>query len=139
MNKNITTDIKTTLAEKSLDRDSKHWQRRLDNISRGDVEKALSGPAGSYSLEKLVALVSPAAEDYLEQMAQSAHQLAIQRFGRTIRLYAPLYLSNYCVNSCHYCGFNRENDFERTKLSIDEATKEAQIIASEGFGDILLT
>ena len=68
MNKNITTDIKTILAEKRLDCDSERWQRRLDNISSEDVEKAISSPAGTYSLDKLTALISPAAEDYLEQM-----------------------------------------------------------------------
>ena len=138
MNKNITTDIKTTLAEKNFDCDSKCWQGRLENVSRGDVEKALSEPAGSYRFEKLLALVSPMAENYLEQMAQLAHQLTVRRFGRTIRLYAPLYLSNYCTNSCRYCGFNRENKFERTRLTIDQAVEEAEVIASVGFRDLLL-
>jgi len=131
-------DIKTILAEKGLDGNSEYWQQQLEKINTGDVERALSEPVGSYNLEKLVALVSPAAEDYLEQMAQSAHQLTIQRFGRTIRLYAPLYLSNYCTNSCRYCGFNREHKFERTRLTIDRALEDAQVIASEGFRDILL-
>jgi len=71
-------------------------------------------------------------------MAQAAHQLTVRRFGRTIRLYAPLYLSNYCSNSCRYCGFNKENKSERTRLTIDEALEEANIIAAEGFRDILL-
>ncbi len=53
-------------------------------------------------------------------------------------MYAPLYLSNYCSNSCQYCGFNTENKFERTRLTIDEALEEANIIAAEGFRDILL-
>jgi len=146
--KHVCTDIKTILAQKGLDSsgrslpehdgDNKHWQQQMEKTRPGDVERALSEPVGSYNLEKLVALVSPAAEDYLEQMAQLAHQLTIQRFGRTIRLYAPLYLSNYCTNSCRYCGFNREHEFERTRLTIDRALEEAQVIASEGFRDILL-
>ena len=131
-------DIKTILAEKSLDGNGNLWQKRLEKISTSDVEKALGYPAGIYSMEKLVALVSPAAEDYLEDMAQLAHQLTIQRFGRTIRLYAPLYLSNFCVNSCRYCGFNKDNKSERTRLTIEQAVAEADIIASEGFRDILL-
>ena len=138
MNKNITTDIKTILAEKSLDGDSQIWQKRLEATTTSDVEKALSEPAGSYHFEKLAALISPAAENYLEQMAQLAHQLTIQRFGRTIRLYAPLYLSNYCINSCRYCGFNKDNKFRRTRLTIAQALQEAEVIASEGFRDILL-
>jgi 2-iminoacetate synthase len=132
-------DIKTILAGKGLDgcgRDT--WTKRLGETTPADVERALSEPAGSYNLEKLVALVSPAAEDYLEQMAQLAHQLTIQRFGRTIRLYAPLYLSNYCTNSCRYCGFNRQHKFDRTRLTIDRALEDAEVIASEGFRDILL-
>ncbi|MHC4394648.1 MAG: 2-iminoacetate synthase ThiH [Planctomycetota bacterium] len=136
--KHTVTDIKTILAKKGLDGNGELWQRRLETISPGDVEKALSEPAGSYNFEKLLALISPAAEKYLEEMAQSAHQLTVQRFGRTIRLYAPLYLSNYCTNSCRYCGFNRENKSERTRLTIEQALEEADIIASEGFRDILL-
>jgi 2-iminoacetate synthase len=132
------TDIKTILAEKGLDRGGKYWQRQLEKISSNDVERALSGPIGTYSFDRLLALISPAAENYLEQMAQLAHQLTIRRFGPTIRLYAPLYLSNYCTNSCYYCGFNKENKSERTRLTIDQALEDANIITSEGFRDILL-
>jgi len=131
-------DIGTILAEKGLDDHSAHWRQHLEAVTADNVEKALSEPAGSYNLQKLSALISPAAEDYLEEMAQSAHELTVRRFGRTIRLYAPLYLSNYCTNSCLYCGFNRLNQFERTRLSIEQAVEEANIIASEGFRDILL-
>ena len=136
--KNTNTDIETILAAKGLDSNSKHWQHQLDKICSDDVERALSEPAGTYNFNKLLALISPAAENYLEKMAQSAHQLTVQRFGPTIRLYAPLYLSNYCTNSCYYCGFNKENKSERTRLTIDQAVEEALIIASEGFRDILL-
>jgi 2-iminoacetate synthase len=102
------------------------------------VETALASRPGSYSLGKLLALVSPAAEGHLEQMAMLSRRLTIQRFGRTIRLYAPLYLSSYCVNRCRYCGFNRDNTFERVRLTVEEAAAEADILASEGFRDILL-
>lgn len=130
--------IKAILAEKGLDGDGKLWQEQLNEVTGRDIERALASPAGSYSLEKLLVLVSPTAEDYLEEMAQSAQQLTIQRFGKTIRLYAPLYLSNYCVNNCLYCGFNKENKSERRRLTIEQAVKEADVIASEGFRDILL-
>jgi len=136
--KYTSADIRTILAEKGLDGDGRRWHQRLENIHPDDVEMALSEPAGSYNFEKLLTLISPAAENYLEEMAQFAHQLTVQRFGRTIRLYAPLYLSNDCINSCRYCGFNKENKFERTRLTIDQAVEEANIIASEGFRDILL-
>ncbi len=138
MNKKTTTDIKTILAEKALDGDSQMWQERLEAITSSDVEKALSEPISTYNLKKVLTLISPAAENYLEEMAQLAHRLTIQRFGRTIRLYAPLYLSNYCSNSCRYCGFNKDNKFQRTRLTVAQALKEAEVIASEGFKDILL-
>ncbi|MHC4545768.1 MAG: 2-iminoacetate synthase ThiH [Planctomycetota bacterium] len=133
-----TPDIKTILAGKSLDGKGNLWQKRLEKISTSDVEQALSRPAGIYSIEKLATFVSPAAEDYLEDMAQLAHQLTTQRFGRTIRFYAPLYLSNFCVNSCLYCGFNKDNKSERTRLTIEQAVAEADIIGAKGFRDILL-
>ncbi len=131
-------NIKTILAEKGLDGKVELWRRQLEKIGSSDVEKALARPAGVYNFEKLMALVSPAAESYLEEMAQLAHQLTVQRFGRTIRLYAPLYLSDYCVNNCRYCGFNRSNKFERTRLTVEQAVTEADIIGAEGFRDILL-
>jgi 2-iminoacetate synthase len=136
--KNIGCDIKTILAGKALDIDTGLWRKKLNDITPGDVERALAETSDTYSFEKLLALISPAAENYLEEMAQQAHQLTIQRFGRTIRLYAPLYLSNYCINKCLYCGFNQENAFERTRLTTRQVVKEAEIITSEGFRDILL-
>jgi len=136
--KNVNTDVKTILAEKGLDGDGGSWQNRLNEITGDDVERELAGAAGIYSFQKLLAFVSPAAEDYIEEMAQLAHRLTIQRFGRTIHLYAPLYLSNVCANSCRYCGFNRRTDFERTRLTVEQAADEADIIAAKGFTDILL-
>lgn len=107
-------------------------------INNNDIERAMNTQAGSYSPEKLLALISPTAENYLEEMAQTAKQLTIKRFGKTVRLYAPLYLSNYCVNNCLYCGFNKDNKYQRRRLTIEQAVEEADIIASEGFRDILL-
>lgn len=130
--------IEEILRAKRLDVGERLWHSELEKISGGDVERALGQPAGVYSFDKLLALISLAAEKYLEQMAQLSRKLTIQRFGRTIRLYAPLYLSNYCVNACRYCGFNRENKFERKRLTLEEAVKEAEIIASKGFSDLLL-
>jgi 2-iminoacetate synthase len=131
-------DIKTILARKHLDGDAESWRRRIEKVSGSDVEKVLSAGCGSYNPQRLLVLLSPAAQDRLEQMAQLAHSLTLQRFGRTIRLYAPLYLSSFCVNDCRYCGFNRENKSARKRLSIDQAVAEAEIIAAEGFRDLLL-
>ncbi|MBN1182631.1 MAG: 2-iminoacetate synthase ThiH [Bacteroidales bacterium] len=135
---NNTTDIKLILTEKDLDNNYQKWQDILQNIESSEVERVLATPPGTYNLEKLIVLISPAAESYLEQMAQISQQLTIQRFGKTIKLYAPLYLSNYCTNNCRYCGFNKEHKFNRTRLTIDQALADAEVIASEGFKDILL-
>ena len=125
-------------SQKYLDNNTEKWREKLNRITDRDVEKELSQKPGIYSMDRLIARIAPAAENYLEQMAQQAHQLTVQRFGRTIRLYAPLYLSNCCVNDCRYCGFNKDNKFHRTRLSIEQALEDAEIIASEGFTDILL-
>ena len=130
--------IKTILARQQLDENREIWQQRLQQVTSHDVEAALLPRPGSYSLTKLLALISPAAEGYLEQMAELSHRLTLQRFGRTIRLYAPLYLSSHCVNRCQYCGFNQDNRFERVRLTIEEAVAEAEILAADGFRDILL-
>ena len=136
--KNSFPDIKTILAEKALDSDTDLWKTRLRQITKADVEHALSLKPGTYNINKLLALISPAAQPYLEQMAQMASNLTIQRFGKTIKLYAPLYLSSYCTNSCLYCGFNRQNKTERKRLTIEQAIEEAKLLANHGFSDILL-
>jgi 2-iminoacetate synthase len=137
--KHTGTDIKTILADRGLDGCGKEvWAKRLEEITPAEVEWALTRRPGYYVLDRLLVLVSPAAENYLEQMARLAHQLTLQRFGRTVRLYAPLYLSNFCVNDCVYCGFNKSHQFPRIRLTIEQAIAEADIIAKEGFKDLLL-
>lgn len=130
--------IHSILASQHLDSNRGVWSQRLSEVTPKDVEAALAWRPGSYSQTKLLALLSPAAEEYLEQMAVLAQQLTIQRFGRAMRLYAPVYLSSYCVNRCRYCGFNCDNRFKRARLTVDEAVAEARILASEGYRDILL-
>lgn len=83
-------------------------------------------------------LLSPAAKNYLEEMAQRAHQKNLQHFGRTILLYTPLYISNYCVNECVYCGYNKNSKIARKKLSLEEIEREAKIISDKGIQHILL-
>ncbi len=75
----------------------------------------------------LAYLLSPKSESYLEEMAEISHNITLQRFGKTIRIYAPIYLSNFCTNSCIYCGFNRKNSIPRVALSLDSIKKEAEI------------
>jgi 2-iminoacetate synthase len=93
---------------------------------------------GSLSLDDFALLISPAAGELLEQLGQRAHQLTQQRFGKVIRLFAPLYLSNECINNCKYCGFSRDNPILRVTLSVDEVREEAHALAAQGFRNILL-
>jgi len=83
-------------------------------------------------------LLSPRAELFLEEIAQKSHSLTIQNFGRTILLYTPMYISNYCVNKCAYCGFNIENDIRRRKLTLKEIEEESNVISSRGLRHILV-
>jgi 2-iminoacetate synthase len=137
--KHTVADIKTILANRGLDGSGKDiWVKRLGEITEDEVKWALSRKPGYYVLDRLLMLISPAAENYVEQMAQIAHQLTLQRFGRTVRLYAPLYVSNFCVNGCLYCGFSTNHQFSRIRLTIEQALAEADIIAKEGFKDLLL-
>jgi 2-iminoacetate synthase len=121
-----------------LDGNRNCWVEKLQQVTADEVRCELQMTAGGYSIQRLVRLLSPAARGFLEPMAQQAQALTIQRFGKTIGLYAPLYVSNICVNSCVYCGYNRHTQFERTRLSIEQALADADVIASEGFRDILL-
>jgi 2-iminoacetate synthase len=91
-----------------------------------------------FSLADFAALISPAAGEHLEIMGRQAHTLTQQRFGKTIRLFAPLYLSNECVNNCSYCGFSRDNQILRVTLALDEVRREAEALKKEGFRNVLL-
>ena len=88
--------------------------------------------------DDLMALLSPAAGAYLEPMARKAHRLTLQRFGRNILLYAPLYISNVCTNGCLYCGFSATNKVPRRTLTLEEVEREARILHDQGFRHILL-
>ena len=85
------------------------------------------------SLADFAALISPAGSEILETLGRRAHQMTQQRFGKVIRLFAPLYLSNECINNCTYCGFSRDNPILRVTLSLDEVRREALL----GRADIL--
>ncbi len=88
--------------------------------------------------QDLALLFSPGAEVHLEEMAQLANRISLQHFGRVILLYTPLYLGNYCVNGCIYCGFNAGNRIERRKLSFSEVEREAKVIAASGIKHLLV-
>ena len=90
------------------------------------------------SLERMSILLSSKADSYLEDMAQRAHQLTAKHFGKTISLYAPLYLSNHCSGGCAYCGFASDRTQPRHRLELEDIHKECQALRSNNYDDILL-
>ena len=101
-----------------------------------DVKAALAHE--TCSIEDLKALLSPAAEPFLEQMAQRARLETGRHFGNTVYLFTPLYIANYCENYCVYCGFNCYNHISRMKLTMEQLEHEMEIIAKSGMEEILL-
>jgi 2-iminoacetate synthase len=101
-----------------------------------DVEQALG--KSKLDLEDFKALISPAAESYLEVMAQKSMSITKQRFGNTVGLYVPLYLSNLCSNVCTYCGFSMENRVKRKTLNLTEISDELDVLKKMSFDNILL-
>ncbi len=89
-------------------------------------------------VETFAKLISPSAAPMLEAMAQRAQQLTWERFGRVIRLYAPVYVSNACINACTYCGFSVKNKFDRKTLNIEEVKVEVAILKQKGIRHVLL-
>jgi 2-iminoacetate synthase len=134
--------------------------RRAASASPADVEAALarlgadaaggpSGPArsarpaagraaGRGGLDDVAALLSPAALDRLEEIATAARAVTLRRFGRTVRLFAPLYVSNACLSSCTYCGFAKGLEVVRRTLTPAEVEAEARLLAGRGFRHLLL-
>ena len=101
-----------------------------------DVRAALEHP--TCSIEDFKALLSPAAEPFLEQMAERARLETSKHFGNTVYLFTPLYIANYCENYCVYCGFNCYNHINRMKLSMEQIEKEMKVIADSGMEEILI-
>ena len=102
------------------------------------VSKALATAPLERTLEDFAALLSPSAADRLEELAAASRDLTIARFGKTMRMYAPLYLSNECLSTCTYCGFAKELPIARKTLSPEETLEEARHLLREGFRSILL-
>ena len=101
-----------------------------------DVRAALEHD--TCSIEDFKALLSPAAEPFLEAMAEKARFETSKHFGNTVYLFTPLYIANYCENYCVYCGFNCYNDIKRMKLSMEQIEKEMKVIADSGMEEILI-
>lgn len=119
--------------------DAHRWDEVKATIyakTAADVERALAAPRRK--LDDFKALISPAAAPYLEQMARLSRLLTERRFGRTMQLYVPLYLSNECQNICTYCGFSMDNKLRRRTLSQVEMLQEAAVLKAWGYEHVLL-
>lgn len=112
------------------------WLALSSESGPAQVEAALQNPRRG--LADFARLISPAALDLSEKLGSASQRLTQQRFGRVIRLFAPLYLSNECINRCLYCGFSRDNPILRVTLSVDEVVAEARALGHAGFRNILL-
>jgi 2-iminoacetate synthase len=111
-------------------------QNRIYKTTSREVESSLVKTRRN--LDDFLALISPAAQPYLEQMAQQSHQLTKKRFGKTIQMYAPMYLSNECQNICTYCGFSLDNKIKRKTLNENEIELEVAELKKAGFDHVLL-
>lgn len=119
--------------------DNYNWNTITSDIyakTSQDVERALAN--SKRDIEDFKALISPAARPYLEQMAQLSSQLTKKRFGNTMQMYVPMYLSNECQNICTYCGFSMTNKIPRRTLTDDEILKEVAFLKNKGYDHILL-
>lgn len=118
------------------------WEKTTQTImakTAVDVKRAIAKSREELTVDDFMALISPAAEPYLEQMAQLSRQYTQMRFGKTISMYVPMYLSNACTNSCVYCGFNKNNPIKRIVLSDEAIMSELKAIKEIGpFQNLLL-
>lgn len=112
------------------------FDRILSSFQEQDIEQAFARE--SPGTDDFLAFLSPVAGKCLERMAEKAHGITLRHFGRTVQLYTPLYVSDYCDNRCLYCSFNAKNRFERKKLALEEVEQEAAAISSTGLSNILL-
>ena len=109
---------------------------KAEDYTASDVLRAIESE--SCSLEDFKALLSPAAEPFLEQIARKARLETRKHFGNSAYFFTPIYISNYCENYCIYCGFNCHNKIKRAKLSMEEIHEEMKAIADTGLEEILI-
>ena len=111
-------------------------QKQIEETTPGQVVESLH--KSKRDLSDFIHFISPAARPFLEQMAQLSQQLTHKRFGKTIQLYTPMYLSNECHNICTYCGFSIDNKIRRKTLTSTEIEREIHLLKSQGYDHILL-
>ena len=125
----INSDIKDKVISQMKEYDYSRYTAK-------DVKNALEHE--TCSIEDFKALLSPAAEPFLEQMAQRARIETTKHFGNTVYMFTPLYIANYCENYCVYCGFNCYNDINRMCLDLNQIEHEMKVIADSGMEEILI-
>lgn len=125
----ISSDIRDKVISEMNDYD-------YSKYTEADVMRALQ--SDRCSVEDFKALLSPAAEPFLEKMAEKAKYETSKHFGNTVYMFTPLYIANYCENYCIYCGFNCYNDINRKKLNAEEIEQEMKVIADSGIEEILM-
>lgn len=113
---------------------------KINNTSKNEVQNAIAAARSRQRLtpHDFMALLSPCAVSFMEEIAALAQEITLRHFGRSIQLFTPLYLANICTNRCVYCGFNTKNKIHRAKLSYDEIEQEGRAIAATGLRQILL-
>lgn len=113
------------------------WVQQSLDTSKRTLESILrKGRARSPA--DFAALISPRASNYIEELAHHSNKITQRHFGKTIRLFAPLYLSNECVNICTYCGFSRNNEIPRITIPLEQVVAETKLLANQGFRSLLL-
>lgn len=125
--------LDSDIEQKVIDR-MNHYQ--YDTITAQDVKRALSH--SKKTIEDFEALLSPAALDFLEEIARQAQLETRKHFGNSVTLFTPVYIANYCENYCIYCGFNCHNRIHRAKLNAQEIEREMQNIAKTGLQEVLI-
>lgn len=113
------------------------WVEASVLATSSEVRSAMER-VGTMSILDFARLISPAGLGELEGLARRSAALTRQRFGKVIRLFAPLYLSNECINNCAYCGFSRDNAILRVTLSVEEVVREVRALKESGFRNVLL-
>ena len=105
-------------------------------VSEGDVLASLNKK--NLSERDFYNLISDKAENHLEEMAELAKDARIRYFGNNVCLFSPIYIANYCENSCRYCGFRAKSDIKRAKLNLEEIEEEMKALAETGIEDVLI-
>ena len=112
------------------------FEKYFSNVTDEGIKESIK--KDKLSVYDYLNLLSPRAQNHLEEMAVKAAKLTRQHFGNVIGLYLPIYVSNYCTSNCVYCGFSKKNHIKRRHMKFEEIEHEAQEIAKAGIGNILL-